>query len=74
MKNEHKDHTVLFVLSSLIGILITITLLIIVSAYNNNLNIDRDKYYADHCATVSKSPKDNSQQSTPTYRYECGVR
>jgi hypothetical protein len=51
----------------IVAILITITALIVASVYNNNQNVARDKYYADHCKSVSveTSPDSNSKI------YEC---
>lgn len=69
---SEKDHTVLFVMSGIIGVLITITLLIVVSAYNNNLNIERDKYYAQHCKVVTGVKYNTSIEAT-AIKYDCGV-
>jgi hypothetical protein len=68
--SKEKDHTVLFVMSGIIGVLITITLLIVVSAYNNNRNIERDKYYAQHCSVVKTQESPNAVSYTTTY--DCG--
>lgn len=53
--NDKKDHTALIVVSTLIGIVLTFTVLLFMAAYNNNKNIQRDEYIADHCKTISGS-------------------
>ena len=50
------DHTTLITICVLIGVVLTITVAIIGSVYNNNKNIDRDKAVIEHCAKVNTVP------------------
>jgi len=50
-----KDHTVLIVVCLLIGVVLTATVAIIGSVYNNDKNVARDQYFADHCSQVTKN-------------------
>lgn len=68
--NDKKDHTVLIAICVLIGIVLTISVAIIGSVYNNNQNISRDKFYAQHCKEASKINTDNG--FTTGNLYECG--
>lgn len=55
----------------LLGVILTVTAFIVMLAYNNTHNVERDKYYADHCKTVTSgyaTPEFNNSQ-----KYTCGV-
>jgi hypothetical protein len=52
----------------LLGVLITISFTIWANLYNNNQNVARDKYYADHCQVV-KSSENNIDSHAKTF--EC---
>jgi hypothetical protein len=69
--NNNNDHTVLIAVCVLLGIVLTISVAIIGSVYNNNQNISRDKYLVEHCQQVSKINTDNG--FTTGEQYKCGV-
>lgn len=66
--NEDKKH-ILFALIGLIAVIVTVSLLIGVSAYDHQQDIGRDKFYASHCDGVSKTAVPGDM--TTTIRYEC---
>jgi len=68
--DNQKDHTVLITIAVLAGVVLTVTTLILGSVYNHNSNVDRDKYFADHCTHVSSEKHSNGYVKTT--KYKCG--
>jgi hypothetical protein len=66
---EKRDHTKFITASTLIGIVVTVTVGIFATVYANDKNLERDKFYAEHCKSVSS--KTTSYDITMT-TYTCG--
>lgn len=62
------DHTIATAIITLVGIIVTITIGIFTVAYINNQNVDRDKFYAEHCKSVTKSTDNTYNPPAVTYR------
>lgn len=66
-----KDKNIRFItVSVLVGIVLTITIGIFALVYSHDGDIERDKYYADHCKQVSKST--DKSYSPEIVTYSCG--
>lgn len=48
----------------LVGIVLTVTVAIVGSIYNNNKNVERDMFYATHCKAVKETPDVMGNQYT----------
>lgn len=68
---SNKDHTVLITICILIGLVVTVTVAIIGSIYNNSQNITRDKFVTEHCKDVSAIDANNGL--TTGRKYACGT-
>lgn len=65
---DKKDHTVLIVICVLLGVVLTISVAIIGSVYNNNQNIERDKYLFAHCQNVGQQNTEDTFTSVTNYK------
>lgn len=69
--SEDKDHTTLIVICVLLGVVLLTSVAIIASVYNNNQNIERDKFIVQHCKVVSGSA---SSILDNNIEYNCGSK
>lgn len=66
---KEKDHTKFITVSVLMGIVVTITVGIFAMVYANDKNLERDKFYAEHCKSVSSK---TTSYGTMDTTYTCG--
>lgn len=52
-EQKHMQKLALYIL---LGVVLTVTVLIVGSIYNHKQNVERDKYYADHCKGINEEP------------------
>lgn len=55
----------------IVAILLTITTFIAAEVYNNNQNVARDKYYADHCSVVQSDKPNLVNNGSNSQVFKC---